>query len=226
MVAECVDRLERMVCVVVERIEELVENHYACVKLAPDTRDTIESRLREDLNAHYEENRAQSRRFTTRRTNLLNQRAKLLEAHYAGAVPLDLLRDEQLRISRELATVEQQINASDDHHRLVRDNLRRALDLARDCQAAYSSAPPLVRRLLNHVFFNKLYILDADTLHSELASPFDVLMADANDTAAAVTSEETTPNDSDPEADGPRVAGVKEPILVAGAGFEPATSGL
>jgi len=58
------------------------------------------------------------------------------------------------------------------------------------------------------VFFNKLYILDADTLHSELASPFDVLMADANDTAAAVTSEETTPNDSDPEADGPRVAGV------------------
>ena len=40
------------------------------------------------------------------RGRLINERSKLLQAHYAGAVPLDLLKSEQDRIGGQLALVD------------------------------------------------------------------------------------------------------------------------
>jgi hypothetical protein len=117
----------------------------------------------------------------------------------------------------------------EDHEALVEINLTRALDLVSDCQAAYRSAPPLIRRLFNQVFFKKLYVED-ESIRSELAEPFDLLLGTPRLPSIApetgMSASETSYNDSDPETDGLRVAGVKETNLVAGAGFEPATSGL
>ena len=50
------------------------------------------------------------------------------------------------------------------------------MTLARDCQSAYLTAPPKERRLFNQAFFTKLYIDDEDTIRSELAPPFNVLL--------------------------------------------------
>jgi hypothetical protein len=57
----------------------------------------------------------------------------------------------------------------------IEANLARALDLARDCHAAYMAAGPQLRRLFNQAFFSHLYI-DDDGLHSDYAEPFDTLL--------------------------------------------------
>ena len=46
-----------------------------------------------------------------RQRRALTERAKLLEAQYAGALPLDLLKSEQERLARELGYLEERLSA-------------------------------------------------------------------------------------------------------------------
>ncbi|MBW1638009.1 hypothetical protein G3H63_02770 [Microbacterium resistens] len=54
---------------------------------------------------------------------------KLLQAHYAGAVPLDLLKQEQDRISTALETIDHRIRAHHDEFADARDNLDDSIGL-------------------------------------------------------------------------------------------------
>ena len=58
---------------------------------------------------------------------------KLLEAHYAGAVPIDLLEQEQERIARGTSEVASQLAATSLEFETVERNLQLALDLTVDC---------------------------------------------------------------------------------------------
>ena len=51
--------------------------------------------------------------LTANRDRLEHEQDRLMQAHYAGAVPLDLLAAEQDRIARRLAFLDAQINAGD-----------------------------------------------------------------------------------------------------------------
>ena len=48
-----------------------------------------------------------------RQRKLLDERSKLLEAHYAAAIPLDRLKTEQDRIGGELDRIEQRLSDGD-----------------------------------------------------------------------------------------------------------------
>jgi site-specific DNA recombinase len=91
-------------------------------------------------------------------TKLTDERAKLLHAHYAGAVPLDLLKTEQERISREIGQAEQALGAATIWFEEIEATIREALDLVGDCAETYRKATPLVRRQFNQAFFNKILI--------------------------------------------------------------------
>jgi len=227
-----------MKAVLIETVEELVEDHYATIQLPPELRETIEQNLRAGLKTHYQEARKKHARLEKERARLLNERERLLQAHYAEAVPLDLLRQEQQRIAAALARIGEQEAASDDEQALVEENLKRALDLASDCQTAYITAPPHIRKLFNQAFFRKLWIDDDAHIRSELAPPFDVLLHPLV-REAAVTAQDTPEgpsgldwaaleaswtNENDPEEEILEVAGLKERTLVGAAGIEPATS--
>jgi len=56
----------------------------------------------------------------------------------------------------------------------IEQNLNRALELARDCHAAYEAAGPNTRRLFNQAFFEKLYVHDDGEIPHELAKPFKI----------------------------------------------------
>ena len=55
--------------------------------------------------------------------HLGDERVGLLRAHYAGAVPQDLLRKEQDRIGAELETIDNRIATHDDEYAAARANL-------------------------------------------------------------------------------------------------------
>jgi site-specific DNA recombinase len=211
-----------MRAVSMQRVEDLVAEHYLTIKLPPGIREILEPGLRDDLDAHYAEARAQHDRLNETRSKLLDQRTKLLEAHYAGAIPLELLRIEQQRISHELDSIAAKIAETEDHQTLVETNLARALDLATDCHEAYIGAPARIKRWFNQIFFSKLYIED-ETIRSEPSTAFAQIAHASNRKGVDWAAWEVSLNTSDPVAG---VASVKEPNLVAGAGFEPATSGL
>lgn len=105
-----------------------------------------------------------------------NERGKLLQAHYAGAVPVDLLKTEQDRIGRRLAWLDVQIEASSTEYEQSKAHLDDCLALAGDCHKLYMSIDDSLRRICNQAFFGKIWVRpDSDTVEGEPGQPFNVL---------------------------------------------------
>ncbi|MEV6878390.1 hypothetical protein [Amycolatopsis sp. NPDC051128] len=91
--------------------------YYMCVKRKTKTKDAV----RQELAAQQAEASRSLERATARKTRINDERQKLLQAHYAGAIPQDLLGSEMQRLTRELAQAETEIKtakvaaAGDEH---------------------------------------------------------------------------------------------------------------
>jgi len=77
---------------------------------------------------------AEERERQQKRIELLtSERRKLLQAHYADALPLDLLKSEQKRISDELEAAERLLHAAEAKMQRVMIAVEHALSLLVDC---------------------------------------------------------------------------------------------
>ena len=168
------------------------------------------------------------------------QREKLMEAHYAGAIPVDLLGREQERISRSLREIEARTSATLTEFETVEENLARALDLAGDCGAAYEEAPDHIKRMFNQAFFEKVFVVQIDEslagveIDAKLREPFDVLLGDELRAASnSSTADLGTKKPADKTANGLssttsrtpfQVKGLSNALMVEVRGFEPLTS--
>ena len=166
----------------VEVIEELIEEEYRTIALSPELRDHIEALVLEDFDNLQAAAAGERQQMEQQRTTLTAQRQKLLDAHYAGAVPLDLLRTEQDRIARQLARIQEQLQDAEANFEQARTMLADTLDLTRDCYAAYLEANDSTRRLFNQAFFAKIYIDEDDetrerTVRVDYNQPFDNLLS-------------------------------------------------
>ncbi len=161
----------------VDTIADLIEREYRTIALSPDLRDHVDQLVNEDFDALHAAAETERRDLAARRTKLIAQRQKLLDAHYAGAIPLDLLKTEQDRIASQLLNVEQRLDAANTTYEAARARLADCLDLARDCHAAYLQADDNTRRLFNQAFFHKIYIDEDDTVRFDYNPPYDQLLA-------------------------------------------------
>ena len=113
-----------------------------------------------------------------RLAKLRDERKKLLEAHYADAIPLELLKTQQTRIARDITNAESRLAHLEGDFTSAKTNLTKALALVQDCHAAYLSAPDKLRRQFNQAFFERLLIDDTYTVTGHLAQPFDALLGE------------------------------------------------
>ena len=95
----------------IEHIEADIAAYYENVELTEDLRLQTEQQILEQITALRENAGVERQQLVTRQRRALDKRAKLLEAHYAGAIPLDQLRSEQDKISSELDYVEERLGA-------------------------------------------------------------------------------------------------------------------
>ena len=129
---------------------------YRTIQLSSQDRQLVEQYVREELRRLERDKDRTIRSLTTRRTNLEDKRRRLLHAHYEGAIPLDLLKEEQAKLSTELNQIERQLAAYQADAAEVRQHLTEALDLLEDCHRLYQAAPPHLKKLLNQVFFQRV----------------------------------------------------------------------
>ncbi len=178
--------------ILIERVEDKVIDHYATQQLAPDVRQALGDTLSQEFEAFFAETAAERRLLTTRKQQLLAERSKLLKAHLADAVPLDLLKTEQARIGAQLAYIEQRLANTEHEHSTVVTNLNRTLDFVGDLQAAYEAAAASVKRQFNQAMFKRIYIYDNGQVSSELAEPFDTILDRAlHQRALEITQDES-----------------------------------
>ena len=144
--------------VLIDEVEARVAELYQQIRLSSDDRHEIEHYLRAEF-AHIQANRQQDiQRLTTRQQQLEDQRHKLLEAHYEGAIPLDLLKKEQDQLTRSILAIQRELDGYTADAALVEQHLTQALDLLEDCQRLYLAAPDRLKKLLNQVFFERILV--------------------------------------------------------------------
>ncbi|WP_278601473.1 recombinase family protein [Actinomyces naeslundii] len=144
--------------VLIDVVEDRMSDLYRAIELSAEDRTQIEHYLHDEL-AQIEGDKAKAvRSLTTRRTNIEDRRRRLLHAHYEGAVPLDLLKEEQAELSTELNQIERQLAAYQADAAEVRQHLTQALDLLEDCHRLYTAAPDHLKKLLNQVFFQRVLV--------------------------------------------------------------------
>ena len=144
--------------VLIDVVEERMVDLYRTIQLSAEDRTQIEHYLHDEL-AQIEGAKAKAvRSLTTRRTNIEDRRRRLLHAHYEGAIPLELLKEEQAKLTAELGQIERQLTAYQADAAEVRQHLTQALDLLEDCHRLYQAAPAHLKKLLNQVFFQRVLV--------------------------------------------------------------------
>ena len=144
--------------VLIDVVEERMNALYRTIQLSRQDRQLVEQYVREEIQ-HLERDKDRTiRSLTTRRTNIEDKRRRLMHAHYEGAVPLELLREEQTQLTSELDHIERQLAAYQADITEIHQRLIQALDLLEDCHRLYQAAPPHLKKLLNQVFFERVLV--------------------------------------------------------------------
>jgi site-specific DNA recombinase len=157
--------------------EALVEDLYRRIQLPR----LWVSRLTEELEAEIVERQAEASERRVALTKILaklaDERGKLLQAFYANAIPLDLLKAEQERISGAEQAAKGDLETTEGDLDGWQDVLRTAIRLAGNCHAAYLKARPSVRRRFNDAVIEAVYIKDRKIGRAEFSEVFAPLFS-------------------------------------------------
>lgn len=171
------------------KVENAVCGYYRHADVSSDELEQI----REEVRSHIEISRSLNGKEVTRQERRLrkldDERRKLLQAHYADAVPLDLMQEEQERIASETHQAERIMIACTAEFDEMDRSLDEALATIDGVALTYLLGGNETRRSLNQALFDKLFIVDEGILGADLAAPFHQLLD--KDLAARISEEQS-----------------------------------
>ena len=168
------DRVRK--AVPVDLIEDRIDQLWEHVRFSADYARLLDELLREEMTAYLGE-AAATRASATRRLQVLQgQRRKLLDAHYAGAIPLELLKSEQDRLTAEVEACERRLAATSAAADTIEQALTRCLEFIKDAATRYRTAPAAARRRMNQALFERIEVEEDGTVVGYLAGPYRQLL--------------------------------------------------
>ena len=230
----------------IDQAEDAVARAYALIHLTAEQAEQVRDFVIDEMTKLHAATETERSLQERRLAKLRDERKKLLDAHYADAIPLDLLKSEQARIAAAATGAEARLAALNGNFTTAETNLTKALKLVQNCEGAYLSASDKLRRQFNQAFFKRILIDDTYTVTGELAEPFDTLLSEEIRLASARrahlelidaidevfrTGDEDAPLEPELALAGatrspttptaPRVQGLKEKTMVEAKGLEP-----
>ncbi len=206
-----------------EDVEVAVERYYATVRIPANVQETIREGLRIELDQQQRRAEPEMAYARGRVTELEQERRRLARGVVTGAIPEDLAREEQERVTRELKQANRTLKASTMVFAKIADTLNRALELVGRCDEVYRLGGPQVRRLSNQFLFERVLIdVEEDegavVTGAVLREPWATLLT--RDFQAQMAANTTNVGR---HVGGRRSKGL---VLVPSTGIEPATCGL
>ena len=176
----CIGRARHRNCtqpaVLITDVEAPVTDYWTRVQLSETRIADIREQVMAELTRRQSSNHRELERQQKRIKQLQDQQLKLMEARYADAIGLDLLKSEQERISRELAGAQQVIEQCSTEINAVLQVVEEALLLCTDAHRLYLSATLDVRRQLNQAVFIRFWIINDQVQGADLTAPFAELL--------------------------------------------------
>ncbi|MFZ0666138.1 MAG: hypothetical protein WAM97_10310 [Acidimicrobiales bacterium] len=139
------------------------------------------TRVREEIEAEItsrQHRNASEREFLARKlTKAETERRKLLDAYYAGAIDVAVLKTEQSRIATDMCGAQERLGAVDAHLAEWQEILETAMRLATNCAKAYGRASAPTSRRFNQAVFKRIEVRDGKIVAYTCHEPFDVLFS-------------------------------------------------
>ncbi len=206
--------------ILAERIEDRIERDYCTNGLTGEEAQRVSQVLHQvfnQLEASSDDERAV---LTAQRDKLEAERLKLVQAHYADAIPLDLLKTEQDRIHTSLDAITHRLDSLANTYHNAHDGLDQILGLLTDLGDLYSKCEPSERRILNRALFKRIIIDEDEHLTFVPTEPAAAVLARTHG-GEAIQSE---PETNLPRHQAGQVSNFS--IYVELRGFEPLTLSL
>jgi site-specific DNA recombinase len=160
----------------IELVESQIAEHYRKVKLDAKgialTAQIIISELAEHRHELAELQQWQQNRLKA----LEAEQLKLMQAHYADAVPLELLKSEQSRLDSERSQLEGALRESIVGQQQLQKNADAAVRLLKNCHRTYEQMKQRERRMMNQAFFKRIWVTEDGIAGWEYNEPFATLM--------------------------------------------------
>ena len=208
--------------VTIDVVEAAIERLYSRVALTDSERTDLEAHVRREIKAVQAEVAVQHREQRRRAGKLRDERDKLLQAYYAGAVGLEQLKAEQARITAGLDEAERVLAVAQTEDAELAERITIILDWAQRCGDVYRFASDDVRRLMNQAFFERILVGPETEATGQVASPFRELIGDARGGDAPEYKRSSTGNAVEDHVCPLLGAGSNIDWLVGEAGLEPA----
>ena len=180
----CLGQKKRKNCnqpyVAAEVLERQIEKEYESIQITKKAADKLVARFNNEIISGQSTNAMEEEFLRKRMAKLASERVKLMKAYYSGAVPLEVLKSEQERITNDVASSEirlKQITIQGDQHEIV---LNKAIKMALTCGVGYKKSTASTRRLYNQAFFNKILVKGNELYEGHYTDLFGAIFSEGS----------------------------------------------
>jgi site-specific DNA recombinase len=157
--------------------EALVEDLYERVQLPASWMGRLTAELESEIAERQAHNAERRATLTKKLAKIADERQKLLRAFYGNAIPIELLKSEQHRLTREESAAKRELDVTEADLDGWENVLRTAIELAGNCHAAYLKARPSVRRRFNQAVLEAVSVKDRKIARAEFSEVFAPLFS-------------------------------------------------
>ena len=161
--------------ILIEDVERLVEKYYESIQISGEMRQSLAGMVHAEFDHLLAEDSGELESLAKERAGLEEERLVVLRAHYSGAISLELLKEEQMRIEARLDDIKGRLSAHHDEYAAARENLDDCLALLANVALIYSRCDNQNRRLCNQAFFRKIFIDEDREVRVEYQPSYEAL---------------------------------------------------
>ncbi len=180
--------------ILTERIERKIEDSYTTKSLTSAQATDISNILTEVFDRLEGSDKDERAALTAQRTKLESEQLKLVQAHYADAIPVTLLKSEQTRIQNGLTAIQTRLDGLHTRYADARAGLAALLQILTDLHGLYLRCEPPERRILNQALFTKIVVDEDENVTFDTKEAVSAVISQKNTTQIArYTEDENSP---------------------------------
>jgi site-specific DNA recombinase len=163
--------------VAADQLEAEIEDLYGRIEVPDEWADGLRQAIEAEVASRHEDTTAERELLASQHERLEAERFKLMDAYYANAIDVTMLRREQERIGTKLRAVESRqavIESSLDDWQEV---MNLALRFSTSCARAYRRAGDRSRKLFNTAVLDQVHLRNGRVVEAAYKEPFDLLFS-------------------------------------------------
>lgn len=160
-----------------DHLEAEMEDLHGRIEVPTDWAEGLRQAIATEVATRHEDTTAERELLAHRHERAETERYKLMEAYYANAIDVTMLRREQERIGAQLRTIESRQVSLDGNLGDWQEVMNLALRFSTRCATAYRRGSDRTRKLFNSTVLDDVRVRYGHVVEAAYKEPFDLLFS-------------------------------------------------